>query len=64
MIDQVRTPNLRFETVRVLGRKVTVLPPSWFAGWPVEIWIDNAGAIGALIKGYSGKPDSPTVPGS
>ena len=33
------------------------LPASWFAGRPIELWIDNAGAVGALIKGYSGKPD-------
>lgn len=33
------------------------LPPSWFEGRPIELWIDNAGAIGALVKGYSGVPD-------
>ena len=33
------------------------LPPEWLAGRPVELWIDNSGAIGALIKGYSGVPD-------
>ena len=25
--------------------------------YAVELWIDNAGAVGSLIKGYSGVPD-------
>ena len=29
----------------------------WFYGWPVELWVDNSGAVGGLIKGYSGVPD-------
>ena len=29
----------------------------WLAGRPVELWIDNSGAIGALLRGYSGVPD-------
>ena len=33
------------------------LPKDWFEGYPVELWIDNSGAVGALIKGYSGVPD-------
>jgi hypothetical protein len=33
------------------------LPPEWFHNRPVEIWIDNSGAIGGLLKGYSGVPD-------
>jgi hypothetical protein len=33
------------------------LPRSWFEDRPIELWIDNAGAVGALIKGYSGVPD-------
>ena len=33
------------------------LPAEWFKGRPVELWIDNSGAVGALIKGYSGIPD-------
>ena len=35
----------------------TSLPSEWLRGYPAEIWIDNAGAVGSLIKGYSGKPD-------
>ena len=33
------------------------LPAEWFHAYPVELWIDNSGAIGAILKGYSGKPD-------
>jgi hypothetical protein len=33
------------------------LPADWFYGRPVELWVDNSGAIGGLIKGYSGVPD-------
>ena len=33
------------------------LPPEWLTGRPVELWVDNSGAIGALVKGYSGVPD-------
>ena len=35
----------------------TSLPDEWLKDWPVEIWIDNAGAIGALIKDYCGVAD-------
>ena len=34
-----------------------VCPAEWLKDRPVELWIDNSGAIGALLKGYSGKPD-------
>ena len=33
------------------------LPAEWFAGRPVELWIDNSSAMSALVKDYSGKPD-------
>jgi hypothetical protein len=33
------------------------LPQEWFRGRPVELWIDNSGAMSALIGGYSGVPD-------
>ena len=33
------------------------LPDEWLRGYPVELWIDNAGAVGAILKGYSGKAD-------
>ena len=36
---------------------LTSLPDEWLRNWPVEMWIDNTGAIGALIKDYSGVAD-------
>jgi len=33
------------------------LPAEWFRGYQVELWIDNASAVGGLVKGYSGVPD-------
>lgn len=33
------------------------LPASWFEGYQVELWVDNSGAMAALIKDYSGLPD-------
>ena len=33
------------------------LPRDWFTGRPIELWVDNSGALGALVKGYSGVPD-------
>ena len=33
------------------------LPREWFEGYPVELWIDNSGAMSTLISGYSGVPD-------
>ena len=35
----------------------TSLPAEWLHDRPVEMWIDNTGAIGALIKDYSGVAD-------
>jgi len=33
------------------------LPEAWLRNRPVELWIDNSGAVGSLVKGYSGVPD-------
>ena len=33
------------------------LPDEWLRDRPVELWIDNSGAVGSLIKDYSGVPD-------
>jgi hypothetical protein len=33
------------------------LPEDWLRNRPVELWIDNSGAVGSLIKDYSGIPD-------
>ena len=46
----------QYEMAAALAALIS-LPPEWLAGRPVELWIDNSGAVGALIKGYSGIPD-------
>ena len=46
----------QFEMAAALAAIIS-LPPEWLAGRPVELWIDNSGAVGALIKGYSGVAD-------
>jgi len=55
-IKQRQTYIGQFELIAAIAPFIS-LPPKWFQGWPVELWIDNAGAIGALLKGYSGVPD-------
>ena len=47
--------------VTTRGGAVGELPAEWFYGWPVELWVDNSGALGGLIKGYSGRPDSLSI---
>ncbi len=59
LLDEIKERETyigQFELVAAITPFIS-LPSEWFAGRPVEIWIDNAGAVGALIKGYSGKPD-------
>ena len=46
----------QFELIAAITPFIS-LPPEWFTGYAVELWIDNAGAVGSLIKGYSGVPD-------
>jgi hypothetical protein len=46
----------QFELVAAIVPLIS-LPDKWLRGYPVELWIDNAGAIGAILKGYSGKAD-------
>ena len=46
----------QFELIAAITPFIS-LPPDWFSGYAVELWIDNAGAVGSLIKGYSGVPD-------
>ena len=46
----------QFEMAAALAALLSI-PPEWLAGRPVELWIDNSGAVGALIKGYSGVAD-------
>ena len=59
LLDEVKERETyigQFELVAAIAPFVS-LPAEWLAGYPVELWIDNAGAIGALVKGYSGVPD-------
>ena len=51
----------QFELIAAITPFIS-LPREWFVGRPVELWIDNSGAIGALLNGYSGVP--PTAPAS
>ena len=46
----------QFELVAAIVPFVS-LPAEWFSGWPIELWIDNSGAVGGLVKDYSGVPD-------
>ena len=46
----------RYEIVAAITPFVS-LDQKWFEGHPVELWIDNSGAMSTLIKGYSGVPD-------
>ena len=55
-VKQRETYIGQFELIAAICAFVS-LPPEWLAGRPVELWIDNSGAIGALLRGYSGVPD-------
>ena len=55
-IKQRETYIGQFELLGAIAPFVS-MPRSWFAGYPVELWIDNSGAMSALIKDYSGLPD-------
>lgn len=59
LLERVRKRETYIGQYELIGAIVPFisLPREWFAGYAVELWIDNASAIGALIKGYSGKPD-------
>ena len=37
----------QFETLGAITPFVS-MPPEWFTGYPVELWIDNSGAVAAL----------------
>ena len=59
MLDAIKARDTyigQFELIAAIVPFIS-LPPEWFSGYPIELWIDNSGAIGALLKGYSGKPD-------
>jgi hypothetical protein len=55
-IKERQTYIAQFELMAAITPFIS-LPRDWFEGYPVELWVDNAGAVGALIKGYSGVPD-------
>ena len=55
-IKQRSTYIGQFELIAAITPFIS-LPADWFTGYPIELWIDNAGAIGGLVKGYSGVPD-------
>jgi hypothetical protein len=60
LLDEVRKRDTyigQFEVIAAISAFLS-FPPEFFEGRPVQLWIDNsAGAIGCLIKGYSGKAD-------
>ena len=59
LLDEVRKRDTyigQFEVIAAISAFLS-LPSEFFEGRPVQLWIDNSGAIGCLIKGYSGKAD-------
>ena len=59
LMDKIKQRDTYIGQFELVGAIVPFLslPRHWFAGYPVELWIDNSMAVGGLIKGYSGKPD-------
>ena len=59
LFDSIKKRETYIGQYELLGAIVPFisLPPKWFSGYQVELYIDNSGAIGGLIKGYSGVPD-------
>ena len=55
-IKQRETYIGQFELAAALAAVIS-LPEEWLRGRPVEIWVDNSGAVGSLVKGYSGVAD-------
>ena len=55
-ISERQTYIGQFELMGAIAAFVS-LDRSYFTGRPVELWIDNSGAVGGLIRGYSGVPD-------
>ena len=62
LLDEVRKRDTYIGQFEVIAASSAFLSftPEFFKGRPVQLWIDNSGAIGCLIKGYSGtcKADS------
>jgi len=59
LFDELKKRDTYIGQYELLGAIVPFisLPPVWFSGYQIELWIDNSGAIGGLLKGYSGIPD-------
>ena len=59
LLDDIKVRQTYIGQFELIGAIVPFvsLPADLFRGFPVELWIDNSGAIGSLVKGYSGKPD-------
>lgn len=63
MMDDIKKRDTyigQFELIAAITPFLS-LPKGWFQGYPIELWIDNAGAIGALAKGYTGVPDAARI---
>jgi hypothetical protein len=59
LLDDCRRRDVYIGQFELIGAITPFLslPPEWFTGYPVELWIDNSGAMSSLVKDYSGKPD-------
>ena len=56
-IKQRQTYIGQFEMVAAIAPYIS-LPREWFEGMHVEHWLDSSHAIGSLLKGYAGAPDT------
>ena len=59
LLDAIRERETYIGQFELLGAicPFVSLPPEWFQGYPVELWVDNSGAVAALVRDYSGLPD-------
>ena len=59
MVDALCCRGQQIGQVEIIGALAPYLSiPNLLAGRPVIHWIDNTSALAALVKGYSGVPDS------
>ena len=56
-VKQRQTYIGQFEMIAAVTPYLS-LPREWFEGMHVEHWLDSTHAIGALLKGYAGAPDT------
>ena len=59
LLDKIKERDTYIGQFEILGAitPFVSMPPDWFTGYPVELWIDNSGAVAALVKDYSGLMD-------